>query len=136
MVKKHTHADDVAFSNEGEFKMVHNGKSVEFEKIEHAAPQGQAMVPTERAQATRELEMAAGAKRVEQARLQQANRPPVVRSEAELKAEGTTTPVFRHNSPHADRVVTSNNQPISQQLGTLLRNKVGSSHNAMMPPKQ
>lgn len=51
--------------------------------------------PTARQQSQTDMEMEAGRRRVAMAAEQLANRPPVVLSEAEKKAMGTNTPVYR-----------------------------------------
>lgn len=94
---------------------------VEFHKIDAPAPQGQAFVPTERTLTQRELEMAAGARRVAAAKFAEQHRPPRIKSENELRAEGSTVQVFRPNSVYADRVVGHNGGAVSQQLGAMMR---------------
>jgi hypothetical protein len=111
-------------TEQGTVTMTQTPEGIRFEKAPAPAPTGQAYVETARAKTTRELELEAGRKRVADAAALAASRKPIVKSDAELRAEGYNVAVFRHNMLHADRVTGNNGSPVSQQLGALLR-KVG-----------
>lgn len=113
-------------SDEGDFEAVVTKHSVEYRKKPEPEKTGEAYVETPRAKTTRELEMEAGRKCVERAARDAANRPPRIISEAEKRAQGFNTEVFRPASVYADRVTSVNGMPVSQQLGALMR-KVGSN---------
>lgn len=107
---------------EGQFKAVADETGIHFEKREEAASTGVAYIEPERAKTKRELELETGRKRVALVAEQMRHRPPRVISEAEARAQGRSTPVFRPGMP-LDRLNTG--------LGPLLR-KVGS--NVPQPP--
>lgn len=113
-------------SNEGAFEAIVTPTSVDYIKKPEPEKTGQAYVETQRAKTTRELEMEAGRKRIEQAQHDMRTRPPRVISEAEKKAQGFNVEVFRPNSVHSDRVVSHNGLRVDQSLGALMR-KVGGS---------
>eukprot|EP00919_Chromeraceae_sp_WS-2016_P030223 GHVR01071767.1.p3 GENE.GHVR01071767.1~~GHVR01071767.1.p3 ORF type:complete len:121 (-),score=10.58 GHVR01071767.1:1074-1436(-) len=113
-------------SDEGAFEAIVTPTSVDYVKKPEPDKTGQAYVETPRAKTTRELEMKAGKRRVEEAQRMNANRPPRVISEAERRAQGFNVEVFRPNTVYADRVTSVNGSPVNQQLGALMR-KVGGS---------
>lgn len=110
---------------EGEFKATQTAHSITFEKKPVQEQTGQASITTDKMASRRELEMAAGRKRIELAQQEMINRPPRVKSEAEIRAEGSNTPIFRPNSALADRITRHNGMPVSQQVGALMRKVSG-----------
>jgi hypothetical protein len=117
-------------SDEGTFTMVQTPTSVTYEKKPEVAPTGQAYIEPARAKNTRELEMAAGAARVAKIREELKTRPPRIISDAEKRATGSSVEVFRPNDARADRVISHDGAPVSQQLGALMRRVAG---NGMKP---
>jgi len=111
-------------SEAGTIRRIQTQDGVSFEKIPETAPTGQAYVEPEKAKTRRELELETGRKHVAAAAELIKNRPPRIISEAERRAQPSNVPVFRPNSLHSDRVASQNGQPVSQQLGALMR-KVG-----------
>jgi hypothetical protein len=116
-------------SEPGTDRLVQTAEGIRFEHIEQPAPTGQAYVEPARAKTRREQELEAGRLRVAQVAKEQALRPPRIKSEKELMAEGHNVPVFRPNMLQADRVISHNGAPVSQQLGALMR-RVGSKVSA------
>jgi hypothetical protein len=113
-------------AEEGSFRRQQDAEGVRYETIEKPAATGVAYVDTPKAKYRRDKEMEAGKKRVAEAAELNAKRPPVIKSEAERRAEGYNTSVFRPNSLHADRTIKFNGVPVSQGLGALMR-RVGSA---------
>jgi hypothetical protein len=99
----------------GAFKVVQDAQGVRYEKQPEVLvdPSRHAYVEPPAAKSRRELEMEAGKRRVAEITKQLANHPPVKRSEAELRAQGTSTPVFRPNGMGLDRLQSG--------LGPLMR---------------
>ncbi len=114
-------------SDEGAFEAIVTPTSVDYVKKPEPEKTGQAYVETPRAKTTRELEMEAGKRRVEEAQRLNATRPPRIIGEAERRAQGYNVEVFRPNMVHADRVTSVNGSPVSQQLGALMRKVGGNS---------
>jgi hypothetical protein len=112
-------------SEPGTVQIVQTPEGVRFENIEKPASTGQAYVEPPKAKTKREIEMEAGRLRVEQAQHELRTRPPRIKSQQEIMAEGTSVPVFRPNSVYADRVTGNNGAGISQEIGALMR-RVGS----------
>lgn len=103
--------------SEGEFKAIADDTGIHFEKRPEPVATGQAYVETPRAKSRRELELEAGRQRVAVAAEQVRNRPPRIIPEAEQRAQGQNTSVFRPGMS-LDRLNTG--------LGPLLR-KVGAN---------
>lgn len=120
-------SEDIQSKEAGTVRLVPTSEGIRFETIvKEPTPPGQAYVETAKAKSRRELELEAGQKRVADAAREQANRPPRIISDAEKRATGQNTAVFRPNMIHADRVIGHNGAPVSQQLGALMR-RVGSA---------
>ena len=98
---------------EGTQKLVQTEGGIRFEAVKQPEPTGQAYVMPDKAMTKRDQEIEAGRKRVAAAAALNASRPPRVRSEAEIRAEGQNVPVFRPNMPSLDRLNTG--------LGPLMR---------------
>jgi hypothetical protein len=113
-------------SDEGAFAVLQTPHSVEYVKKPEPEKTGQAFVEPQRSKTTRELEMEAGRKRVEEQARLNANRPPRIISEAERRAQGYNVEVFRPNSVYADRTTRVDGAQVNQQLGALMR-RVGSN---------
>jgi len=112
--------------SDGTMSLVQTPEGMRFEPIVKPEPTGQAYVEPEKAKTRRDLEMEAGRKRVAEATELVKNRPPRIVSDAEKRAQGTNTPIFRPNTVHADRVVQHNGAPVSQAVGAVMR-RVGAA---------
>jgi hypothetical protein len=119
-------------SDEGAYEAIVTPTSVDYVKKPEPEKTGQAYVEPARAKTTRELEIEAGKRRVEQCAREMANRPPRIISEAERRAQGFNVEVFRPNTVYADRVTSVNGMPVNQQLGALMR-RVGSNNGQKTP---
>ena len=109
---------------EGTRKIVQDAAGVHFEDVPQKEQTGTAYIEPEKAKTRRDLELELGKKRVAAAAELIKNRPPRIISEAERKAQGSNTPIFRPNSLYNDRVTGVNGNPVSQHVGALMR-KVG-----------
>ena len=101
---------------EGGFRVVQDETGVHFEKRVEPEKTGTAYIEPEKAKTRRDQEIEAGRARVAAAAERVKNRPPLVISENERRAQGQTVSLFRPNMSASDRM--------NGGLGPLMR-KVG-----------